>query len=77
MKVFISPEPSEAMMQEWTLRACFVACFLSCLVLAVSLLALVGNRALRYELNEMATRLAALEARPAQPAQPPPRREQQ
>ena len=69
MSNFISRAASQETMQAWTLRACFAVCFLNCLILVVSFLALAGNRVLRLELNSMATRLAALEAKPLQPPQ--------
>ena len=58
----------EAPMQKRTLMACLAVAFLNCLILALMLFALVGTRALRLELNSMATRLAALEARQEQKA---------
>ena len=63
-----SQRPLEATMQTRTLMACLAVAFLNCLILALMLFALVGNRALRLELNSMATRLAALEARQEQQA---------
>ena len=64
-----SQKPSEATMQKRTLVACLAVAMLNCLILALLLLALVGNRALRLELKLMAIRLAALEEVQLQPPQ--------
>ena len=64
-----SQKPSEATMQKRTLVACLAVAILNCLILALMLLALAGNRELRLELNLMAIRLAGLEE--VQLQQPP------
>ena len=68
---FISRWLSVEEMQALTLPVCLALCFLNCLILAVSFLALEGNRSLRQELNELTKRIAVLEAGPMPPAQRP------
>ena len=57
----ISAKQLEAKMQVWTLFSCLAVALLNCLILTLMLFALAGNRALRLELNSLATRLAVLE----------------